>query len=163
MVKEWGLTPEEIEKLAEDTAIHWGKVMIPLQEQRESQQALISFKAGMEAQLAKLTAVPLDEKMVHNCNKIIAKFLRDFDNEAHQYPIPILTQLLLSQLSIYCNAKEIRAWKEIFQTYDEYIALLTDELTELAGIASVHGWITSRFEQGKICRTKIKALKGEHE
>jgi len=79
------------------------------------------FKAGMEAERAKLAAVPLDENMVHNCNKIIAKFLRDFDNEAHQYPIPILTQLLLSQLALYQNAKEIRAWKEGFDEGTERV------------------------------------------
>ena len=115
------LTPEEIEKLAEDTAIHWGKVMIPLQEQRESQQALISFKAGMKAQLAKLAAVP-DEKMAKTATQNIFQFALWYVKWVNNTPITnticesvlrkkldTQSRQLLSQLALYQNAKEIQA------------------------------------------------------
>jgi len=101
------LTPEETEKLLNGiTELLSKRHHLGVESAYADAQDIVSVFKSI---LAKLAAVPLDENMVHNCNKFIAKFLRDFDNEAHQYPIPILTQLLLSQLSIYCNAKEIQA------------------------------------------------------
>ena len=48
---------------------------------------------------------------------------------------------------------------ELIKTYDEYIKLLGDEIDGLAGLAYVHGWRSSRYEQGKALRDKIESLK----
>ena len=61
--------------------------------------------------------------------------------------------------------KRVR-WKDInkIQAYlleaqEEYIKLLTEELGELSIMASVHGWKSSRYEQGQALRDKIDMLK----
>jgi len=51
------------------------------------------------------------------------------------------------------------AMDELIETYDNYIKLLGDELTELAGMARVHGWKSNRVEEGYKFREKIKTLK----
>jgi len=160
--KETGkLTPEEIEKL-------YNEFEKRIFENDKTGKVINLFdplefgKVVAEAQLAKLAAVPLDEKMRPlNPYHKTADYGRGEMSWAEEPEFTAFEEGVNATNALYQNAKEIQARKEIFQTYDEYIALLTDELTELAGIASVHGWITSRFEQGKICRTKIKALKGE--
>jgi hypothetical protein len=43
--------------------------------------------------------------------------------------------------------------------YEEYIALLGKEIDETATIASIHGWKSSRYEQGKEMREKIAELR----
>ncbi len=48
---------------------------------------------------------------------------------------------------------------ELFKAYDEYIELLNAELNGLVGIAVVHGWHSTRYEQGVVCRQRIKELK----
>ncbi len=40
----------------------------------------------------------------------------------------------------------------------EYNQLLSEECTELVGMASVHGWKSTRFEEGERLRNKIKEL-----
>ncbi len=47
----------------------------------------------------------------------------------------------------------------LIEAYEEYVKLLTDEITELAGAAYVHGWRSSRFEKGAELRAKIEELK----
>jgi len=47
----------------------------------------------------------------------------------------------------------------IFKVYDEYLKLYDIELGELMGIVVVHGWKSTRVEQGKKLRAKIRALK----
>lgn len=42
----------------------------------------------------------------------------------------------------------------------EYNELLTDELSDMAGAAFVHGWRSKRVEQGELLRGKIKQLEG---
>ena len=42
---------------------------------------------------------------------------------------------------------------------EEFLAILGDELHETAMIATLHGWKSRRYEQGKILREKIKQLK----
>ncbi len=49
--------------------------------------------------------------------------------------------------------------KEVILVQDDYIKLLTEELNELALFASVHGWKSTRYEQGKTFRKKIAQLK----
>ena len=48
---------------------------------------------------------------------------------------------------------------ELITALEEYVELLSDEITELAGLASVHGWKSSRYKQGVKCREKILKLK----
>ena len=49
---------------------------------------------------------------------------------------------------------------ELFiQAYDEFIKILGDEIDELAPMAFNHGWRSSRIEEGKKAREKIKQLK----
>ncbi len=43
--------------------------------------------------------------------------------------------------------------------YGEYIKLLVDELNDLVGIASLHGWKSSRYEDGIRLREKLATLK----
>lgn len=50
-------------------------------------------------------------------------------------------------------------YDELVETLEEYIELLCDEIDELAGIASVHGWESSRYEQGVELRERINKLK----
>lgn len=52
--------------------------------------------------------------------------------------------------------------QEIFSACDEYIKLLILEINELVGLAWVHGWRSTRFEQGKKLREIIQALKAEY-
>lgn len=40
----------------------------------------------------------------------------------------------------------------------EYINLLVEELDELVSIASVHGWKSSRVEEGERLRSEISSL-----
>jgi hypothetical protein len=49
--------------------------------------------------------------------------------------------------------------ERLINAYEEYISLLTDELHELAELASVHGWNSSRYELGNEMRKKIINLK----
>jgi len=51
--------------------------------------------------------------------------------------------------------------KELIDALDEYIALLGDELNEMAGFMHVHGWQSHRVEQGIELREKIDRLRKE--
>jgi hypothetical protein len=53
--------------------------------------------------------------------------------------------------------------KELIILYEEYIKLLGEELSELVGLARVHGWKSTRFEQGELLRSKIGRVKMETE
>jgi hypothetical protein len=54
---------------------------------------------------------------------------------------------------------EIQAYKDFITLKDEYIQLLTDELSDMAGMAYVHGWRSPRVEKGKELREKISQFK----
>lgn len=43
----------------------------------------------------------------------------------------------------------------------EYITLLGEELSEIVPLASIHGWESSRYEQGKILREKYNIASSE--
>lgn len=59
-----------------------------------------------------------------------------------------------------CQNEAVKeAAKEIMKIYDEYVALLGDELSEVVSMMAVHGWKSTRFEQGVIDRGKIEQLK----
>ena len=49
--------------------------------------------------------------------------------------------------------------KDIVDAYEEYLKVLNAELSELYSLAHVHGWRSSRVEDGKACREKIAKLK----
>jgi hypothetical protein len=53
------------------------------------------------------------------------------------------------------------AQAELIITYEKYIQILGRELDELAMMASVHGWKSSRAEIGEAMREMIKMLKKE--
>lgn len=48
---------------------------------------------------------------------------------------------------------------KIIEAYDEFLNLLIAEIDEIVPLAVLHGWKTSRYEQGKKCRSKIVELK----
>ncbi len=52
-------------------------------------------------------------------------------------------------------------WK-LTNEYEEYAKLLVDELNEVVGIAAVHGWKSSRAEEGYRMRQKIQELKNKN-
>jgi hypothetical protein len=53
---------------------------------------------------------------------------------------------------------ELKQAERMREAYDEYIQLLTDEISELAGMAAVHGWKSTRHEKGIELRKKIQDL-----
>lgn len=56
--------------------------------------------------------------------------------------------------------KDERSKVEIYlQVLNEYVSLLGDELNDTVGMASIHGWQSTRVKQGKDLRKKIETLK----
>jgi hypothetical protein len=49
--------------------------------------------------------------------------------------------------------------KELVQKQDKYISLLGEELDELASLATIHGWRSSRVSEGEKLRLEIESLK----
>lgn len=47
----------------------------------------------------------------------------------------------------------------LIQAYEEFIKILGDEIDELAPMAFNHGWRSSRVEEGKKAREKIRLIK----
>jgi hypothetical protein len=54
---------------------------------------------------------------------------------------------------------EIERLKEIISVQETYTELLTDELSETVSIASLHGWGSTRFNEGNSLRKHIEYLK----
>ena len=50
--------------------------------------------------------------------------------------------------------------REQAAVFKDYAQLLGDEIDDMAVFAGVHGWKSSRIEQGKLLRDKIKQLEG---
>lgn len=50
---------------------------------------------------------------------------------------------------------------KIIDAQERYIALLDEESTELVPLATMHGWRTSRYEQGVKLRAEIKEAMDE--
>ena len=48
---------------------------------------------------------------------------------------------------------------EAINVYEPYIKLLEEEIGDLIGLAATHRWFSSRVEEGKKCRERIKAFK----
>jgi len=68
--------------------------------------------------------------------------------------LQILINLALSEV----GELDIPVPSELIKTLQEYIVLLGKELDEVVPMASVHGWKSSRFEEGKKMREKIDNL-----
>jgi len=51
--------------------------------------------------------------------------------------------------------------KSLTFAYEKYMKLLGAELDEIAPLASAHGWKSSRYEEGKQCRARIKNCKSQ--
>jgi hypothetical protein len=49
---------------------------------------------------------------------------------------------------------------KLVEKQQEYIKLLTDELSDVVSMAFVHGWRSNRFEVGKKLREEIASLNG---
>ncbi len=54
--------------------------------------------------------------------------------------------------------KERDEARELAEAYKEYAQLLGDEINSMAAVAHFHGWKSSRVEQGKVLREKIKQM-----
>ena len=50
---------------------------------------------------------------------------------------------------------------ELIKKQDEYIELIREELGEIALIAHLHGWRSTRYDVGVKFRAEIEALKKE--
>jgi hypothetical protein len=48
---------------------------------------------------------------------------------------------------------------ELIKALEQYIVLLGKEITALTPIAYIHGWKSTRAEQGEKLRNKIKLIK----
>ena len=53
-------------------------------------------------------------------------------------------------------------WVKLEKAYQDYIALLCDELDDLVSMATVHGWKSTRYERGLELRAEIKQLGGTY-
>lgn len=53
--------------------------------------------------------------------------------------------------------KRVEELRAAINARDSYISLLIDELNDVVGIASVHGWISHRSKDGELARLRIKA------
>ena len=56
---------------------------------------------------------------------------------------------------------DVATLKSLVSKLDEYIALMDAELNETAGQAVLHGWQSSRVNEGILMRKEIAALRGE--
>lgn len=54
--------------------------------------------------------------------------------------------------------KENRLLKSLVLLQAGYQNLLADELNEVVGIASVHGWRSTRYEKGCLFRKRVKEI-----
>lgn len=50
---------------------------------------------------------------------------------------------------------------KLIKALEKYIVMLGKELDEVVPMASIHGWKSSRYEEGKKMREKIKKFKEE--
>lgn len=69
------------------------------------------------------------------------------------------------RLSIYKESRlsTLSEVRRIVEEYKKYVELLGEELDELVSIAAAHGWKSSRYDKGVVCRENIKRLLSELE
>ena len=53
---------------------------------------------------------------------------------------------------------DVKGMVELIHLQEKYIKLLGDEINELAGFASTHYWVSTRYKKGKKLREEIQAL-----
>lgn len=70
-------------------------------------------------------------------------------------PVNIYDIMRLGNLCVSCQSQSRSRIEQTISVYDGYIKLLGEELDEVAGIAAVHGWVSSRSEQGQRYRDAI--------
>jgi hypothetical protein len=78
--------------------------------------------------------------------------------DTHQercYPLTVVSDLM-DEWADQEVAKEREKAKKLIGALNEYIVLLGEELDEVMGFVNAHQWKSTRFEQGKILREKIK-------
>lgn len=51
-----------------------------------------------------------------------------------------------------------KLYLELIETHEEYELLLGEELDELATMASLHGWTSTRIKEGQLLREKMYNL-----
>ena len=51
--------------------------------------------------------------------------------------------------------------KRLIEAYEEYIAILHEELMGVVSFAVVHGWVSSLIDKGAAARVKIENIKKE--
>jgi len=56
--------------------------------------------------------------------------------------------------------EEVERLKQLLALHEEYILLLGDEIEELSGVMTAHGWKSTRARKGTILRNKITRLTG---
>ena len=92
----------------------------------------------------------------------IAKMYYDGDGHKRTIHPWAAYRIQVGEAAVAKNAKlraENTKLKKLASTYSQYVTLLNEELDELVGYASTHGWQSTRVEAGKQLRRKIAALK----
>lgn len=80
-------------------------------------------------------------------------FIETYDNAASQE----------QETFEHGRASTLSEVRRIVEAYEEYIKLLGEELDELVYMATAHGWKSSRYDKGVVCRENIKHLLSELE
>jgi hypothetical protein len=89
------------------------------------------------------------------------KVLEEANNEVHNRLADALHEVDLRTLDYERIKQERDEARELAGAYKEYAQLLGDEIDDMVILAHVHGWRSSRVEQGKVLREKIKQLEGK--
>jgi hypothetical protein len=72
----------------------------------------------------------------------------EFGDERANEPCPIKSK--------DCEMTDV---EKLIDKYEEYLAALLEELNETTGIAYIHGWRSSRVEEGNRLREELGVLK----
>lgn len=95
--------------------------------------------------------------------KDIQEFEKWFNNRSSE--INVNFYYLSLKQSWLVSRKELREENERLRVLsikqDEYLKLLADEISDLVGLASVHGWKSIRYERGEKFRKEIACLRDE--
>lgn len=67
-------------------------------------------------------------------------------------------RILILALDMQKKDQEIERLRELAACQNAYINLLGDEISELVGLAHVHGWKSSRADAGTVFRKRIEEL-----
>lgn len=82
----------------------------------------------------------------------------------HKKEVLIKLRKKVSQMQLPVGVpKPNHTCENLVTKQDEYIKLLGEEINELAGMATIHGWHSSRANAGIKLREEIKQLKSKFE